>query len=79
MSYIQAVSVIGCGAGILFGALPGKRQLPECGPCMVDIWLLASPDVVLGLRRHKAGKHCYCCERFNEKSDLLKINVLHMQ
>jgi len=32
-----------------------------------------------GLHRNREAKYCYRCERFNEKSDLLKINVLHMQ
>ena len=67
------------GAGILFGALQGERQLRDRGPCMEAIWLLASPDVVLGFDRNREAKHCYCCARFNEKSGLLKINVLHMQ
>lgn len=41
--------------------------------------MLASPDAVLGLHRNGEKKHCYYCERFNEKSNLLKINMLHMQ
>ena len=66
------------GAGI-FGALQGERQLRDHDPCVEDIWLPASPEVVLGLLRNREAKYCNCCEKFYEKSDILKINVLHMQ
>lgn len=57
----------------------GEKQLREHGPCMEDIWLLASAGAMLGLQRNSKAKHCSCCERLNEKSNLWKIKMLNIQ
>lgn len=57
----------------------GERQIREQGPCIEDVWLLARAGAVLGNQRNNKAKHHSCCDRFNGKSDVWKIEVLCMQ